>query len=65
MKRPTKRQINKFMQVRGIPPFVWGQMFAEGTLTPEEFMQMVVDFHDPANKEQREEMEYEYNANMY
>mgnify|MGYP006081311151 CR=1 FL=1 len=65
MKTPTNRQIKRFMQARGIPQFVWGQMFAEGKLTPAEFLQMVQAFHDPANKEHREELEYEMATNRH
>ena len=65
MKKPTKRQIDKFIRARGIPTFVWGQMFAEGKLTPEDFLQMVLAFHDPANKEHREELEYEMATNRH
>lgn len=63
MKKPTKRQVNKFCKVRGIPLQVFGMMIASGKLTIDDFAEMVLAFHDPANKEHREEMEFEMNAN--
>jgi hypothetical protein len=65
MKKPTKRQVNKFCKVRGIPLQMFGMMIASGRLTLDDFSEMVLAFHDPANKEEREEMEYEMAANRY
>ena len=65
MRKPPNRQVNKFCKSRGIPLQMFGMMIASGRLTLDDFSEMVLAFHDPANKEQREEMEFEMNANRY